>query len=120
MSTQSKGTGEVFKKGEEEPPAAPVHPAKEAGGVPAQCATLCERSMGDCPGGQSMCEKQCRAMFGSEMCRTELDQVMSCMLKLPLSAWECSKVGLLQMRPGHCDTEQGGVIACMARLTRKP
>lgn len=92
---------------------APASPEQEA-----VCTSMCERGKAlRCPVDAVTCRAACRQSL-EPPCDAELSAALSCMVREPLSHWECSEEGLPVIRTGYCDAPQSKAVECMQRAVR--
>lgn len=79
------------------------------------CAEICAKAKARaCPIQEAACVAACEEMIASEECRSEMHAALSCLAGLDNSAWTCGEEGFPEVRPGHCESEQGLMVKCLS------
>jgi hypothetical protein len=77
------------------------------------CRSICDRSRKlACPK-VAECMPNCTAMGSATPCTAEFLAMFGCLVKQPLSNWECAPDGVAAVKDGVCDAEQRAAIGCM-------
>lgn len=102
--------GVVVRSPEEAPVAKGVNSISDS-----FCERLCALSVElKCPQPTGVCMRVCEEMNSGAECSAEMERVRACMSGTDPSGWSCGEDGFLALRSGHCEAEQGAVVACLA------
>lgn len=96
-------------------PAAPL--ASAAPGIGATCEKVCAYSGQLNCGKTDHCVQDCVEMASITPCTAAFRSLYSCLLREPLSHWECSEDHMGAIRDGYCESEQAAAATCVEKLT---
>jgi hypothetical protein len=88
-------------------------PLARASDVTFVCRNLCEHVRPLGCAGQSQCPETCVGMAAGTPCTGEIVALYECLLREPISRWECSDDGTAAIRDGSCESEQALAAACL-------
>jgi hypothetical protein len=88
-------------------------PPPRNSGVTGVCRAVCEhtRPLG-CPL-QNECLETCVGMAAGTPCTAEVVGLYECLLREPISRWECADDGTAAIRDGSCEGEQSRAAHCL-------
>lgn len=107
--------GVVVRSPEEPPVAKGVNSSSDS-----FCERLCALSVElKCLQPTGVCMRVCEEMNSGAECDAEMERVRACMSGTDPSGWSCGEDGFLALRSGHCEAEQGAVVACLAASVQR-
>lgn len=99
--------------------ALPTSPSLDRVKVPLEaqetCRKICERSKQLKCKHADECLPNCYGMTSLTPCSNEMNALFPCLLREPITHWECGDDGMGAIRAGYCDKEQGAAVACMEK-----
>jgi len=89
-------------------------------GLSATCEKLCAYSgQLKCGRKEQPCVKDCIGMASLEPCTPAFHDLYSCLLREPLTHWECGEDRMGAIRDGYCEKEQAAAAGCVEKLTQR-
>jgi hypothetical protein len=84
-----------------------------ASSIVSTCSEICRRSQELRCKNAHECEPNCRAMAALKPCRESVSALFGCLVRQPLTNWECAEDGVAAIREGFCEAEQARAVGCM-------
>lgn len=77
------------------------------------CETICQRSAElNCGLPKPACLEACRDTVDTPICKTQMAAVMQCVIREPVTHWECSDEKIAAIKDGFCQREQLAFLQC--------